>query len=234
MSYIDIVICVGSLPYLETWLPIYRGQERTVRDRLKVSQSSPPRLLSIRTLFDWFYLRVHLTPYSPDPKSFILDICRVNPRQLAPTVGKKGKCRAVPLPLHASQTVGHSAEVLLPVETDALDRPRLRKRRFDPGLHYPHPQTYGMRSIRVKVSPFCRENPASLSATRLKRTVASHGSVRWDMRWSLRWWRFVWERSIGQEFFRCFLIVRLSLCKYGSLMLLPSAGSFTGWRCAID
>jgi hypothetical protein len=28
------------------------------------------------------YLRVHPTPYSPDPKSFILDICRVNPRQL--------------------------------------------------------------------------------------------------------------------------------------------------------
>jgi hypothetical protein len=29
-------------------------------------------------------------PYSPDPKSFILDICRVNPRQLAPTVGTLG------------------------------------------------------------------------------------------------------------------------------------------------
>jgi hypothetical protein len=28
--------------------------------------------------------------YSPDPKSFILDICRVNPRQLAPTVGTQG------------------------------------------------------------------------------------------------------------------------------------------------
>jgi hypothetical protein len=26
-------------------------------------------------------------PYFPDPKSFILDICRVNPRQLAPNVG---------------------------------------------------------------------------------------------------------------------------------------------------
>jgi hypothetical protein len=41
MSYIDIVICVGPLPYLETWPPIYRGQERTVRDRLRISQSSP-------------------------------------------------------------------------------------------------------------------------------------------------------------------------------------------------
>jgi hypothetical protein len=29
-------------------------------------------------------------PYSPDPKSFILDICRVNPRQLAPTMGTLG------------------------------------------------------------------------------------------------------------------------------------------------
>jgi hypothetical protein len=29
-------------------------------------------------------------PYSPDPKSFILDICLVNPHQLAPTVGTLG------------------------------------------------------------------------------------------------------------------------------------------------
>jgi hypothetical protein len=29
-------------------------------------------------------------PYSPDPKSFVLDICRVIPRQLAPTVGTLG------------------------------------------------------------------------------------------------------------------------------------------------
>jgi hypothetical protein len=28
------------------------------------------------------YLRVYLAPSSPDPKSFILDICRVNPRHL--------------------------------------------------------------------------------------------------------------------------------------------------------
>jgi hypothetical protein len=41
MSYADIVICVGPLPILETWPPIYRGQERTKRDRLRVSQSSP-------------------------------------------------------------------------------------------------------------------------------------------------------------------------------------------------
>jgi hypothetical protein len=28
----------GPLPILETWPPIYRGQERTERDRLKASQ----------------------------------------------------------------------------------------------------------------------------------------------------------------------------------------------------
>jgi hypothetical protein len=38
MSYVDIVIRVKPLPILETWSPIYRGQERTVRDRLKASQ----------------------------------------------------------------------------------------------------------------------------------------------------------------------------------------------------
>jgi hypothetical protein len=38
MSYIDIVIYIRPLPILETWPPIYRGQERTVRDRLKASQ----------------------------------------------------------------------------------------------------------------------------------------------------------------------------------------------------
>jgi hypothetical protein len=38
MPYLDIVICIGSLPILETCPPIYRGQERMVRDRLKASQ----------------------------------------------------------------------------------------------------------------------------------------------------------------------------------------------------
>jgi hypothetical protein len=38
MSYIDIVIYIRPLPYLKTWPPIYRGQERMVRDRLKASQ----------------------------------------------------------------------------------------------------------------------------------------------------------------------------------------------------
>jgi hypothetical protein len=38
MSYVDIVICIGSHPILKTWPPIYRGQEGIVRDRLKASQ----------------------------------------------------------------------------------------------------------------------------------------------------------------------------------------------------
>jgi hypothetical protein len=38
MSYVDIVICVGSLLIPETWPPKYRSQEGTVRDRLKASQ----------------------------------------------------------------------------------------------------------------------------------------------------------------------------------------------------
>jgi hypothetical protein len=50
-----------------------------VRDRLKASQVYTSRLLLIYTLFDRFYLRVHPTHYLPDPKSFIQDICQINP-----------------------------------------------------------------------------------------------------------------------------------------------------------
>jgi hypothetical protein len=38
MSYTDVIICIEPDLFLETWPPIYRGQERTVRDRLRVSQ----------------------------------------------------------------------------------------------------------------------------------------------------------------------------------------------------
>jgi hypothetical protein len=37
MSYTDVVIYIEPLSFLETWPPIYRGQERTVRDGLKAS-----------------------------------------------------------------------------------------------------------------------------------------------------------------------------------------------------
>jgi hypothetical protein len=87
MSYTDIVICTRPDRFLETWPPIYRGQERPVRDRLRVSQVDHHVYSRYTPCLTDLYLRVHPTPYFPDPKSFILDICRVNPRQLALTVG---------------------------------------------------------------------------------------------------------------------------------------------------
>jgi hypothetical protein len=30
LPYVDTVICIGPYPILETWPPIYRGQEGTV------------------------------------------------------------------------------------------------------------------------------------------------------------------------------------------------------------
>jgi hypothetical protein len=90
MSCIDIVICIGPDRFLETWPPINRGQERPVRDRLRVSQVDHHVYSQYTPCLTDLYLRVHPMPYSPDPKSFILDICQVNPRQLAPTVGTLG------------------------------------------------------------------------------------------------------------------------------------------------
>jgi hypothetical protein len=82
MSYTDTIICIEPDQLLETWPPIYRGQERPAGDKLRLSEVRHhvysrymPRLTDL-------YLRVHLTPYSPDPKSFILDICQVNPCHL--------------------------------------------------------------------------------------------------------------------------------------------------------
>jgi hypothetical protein len=52
LPYVDVVICIGPYPILETWPPIYRGQEGTVWGRLKASQVKHPSLLSIHTYFD--------------------------------------------------------------------------------------------------------------------------------------------------------------------------------------
>jgi hypothetical protein len=79
MSYTDIVICIGPNRFLETWPPIYRGQERPVMNRLSVSQVDHHVYSRYTPYLIDLYLRVHSTPYSPNPKSFILDICRVNP-----------------------------------------------------------------------------------------------------------------------------------------------------------
>jgi hypothetical protein len=46
------VICTEPEPILETWPPIYRGQEGTVQGRLKASQVEYPSLLSIQAYFD--------------------------------------------------------------------------------------------------------------------------------------------------------------------------------------
>jgi hypothetical protein len=46
------VICIEPYPILETWPPIYRGQEGTEEGRLKASQVEHPSLLSIYTYFD--------------------------------------------------------------------------------------------------------------------------------------------------------------------------------------
>jgi hypothetical protein len=46
------VIYIGPYPILETWPPIYRGQEGMVEGRLKASQDEHPSLLLIHTYFD--------------------------------------------------------------------------------------------------------------------------------------------------------------------------------------
>jgi hypothetical protein len=52
LLYVDIVICIVPYPILETWPPIYRGQEGTVEARLKASQVEHPSLLAAHTYFD--------------------------------------------------------------------------------------------------------------------------------------------------------------------------------------
>jgi hypothetical protein len=52
LPYIDVVICIGPYPILETWPPIYRGEEGTMWARLKASQVEHPGLLSTHTYFD--------------------------------------------------------------------------------------------------------------------------------------------------------------------------------------
>jgi hypothetical protein len=46
------VICIEPEPILETWPPIYRGQEGTVEGRLKASQVKHLNSLSIYTYLD--------------------------------------------------------------------------------------------------------------------------------------------------------------------------------------
>jgi hypothetical protein len=74
ISYIDNVIYIEPDPILETWPPIYRGQERPARDRLILSQLRTTLILNTHETLPCLtdlYLRVHPTPSSPDPKSII-------------------------------------------------------------------------------------------------------------------------------------------------------------------
>jgi hypothetical protein len=81
MSYTDVVICIGPLPFLETWPPIYRGQERMVRDRLKVSQVHHHidfRYTPCLTDFTFEFIRRPTSPIlSPSYWTFV----ELNPRQ---------------------------------------------------------------------------------------------------------------------------------------------------------
>jgi hypothetical protein len=82
MSYTDIVICIEPDRFLETWPPIYRGQERTVRDRLRVSQVDHhvySRYTPYLTDFTFEFIRRPIPPIiSPSSRTFV----ELNPRQL--------------------------------------------------------------------------------------------------------------------------------------------------------
>jgi hypothetical protein len=75
MSYTDVVICIGPLPFLETWPPIYRGQERTVRDKLKASQIHHHvyyRYTPCLTDFTFEFIRRPTPPIlSPSSRTFV-------------------------------------------------------------------------------------------------------------------------------------------------------------------
>jgi hypothetical protein len=75
MSYVDIVICVKSLPILETWPPIYRGQERKVGDRLKANQVYTHvyfRYTPCLTDFTFEFIRRPISPIlSPSSRIFV-------------------------------------------------------------------------------------------------------------------------------------------------------------------
>jgi hypothetical protein len=71
----SIVICIGSLPIPETWPPIYRGQEGTVRDILKASQVYTHvyfRWIPCLTDFTFEYIRRPISPIlSPSSRTFV-------------------------------------------------------------------------------------------------------------------------------------------------------------------
>jgi hypothetical protein len=74
MSYTDVLICIGPLPFLETWPPIYRGQERTMRDRLKsqVNHHVYFQYTPCLTDFTFEFIRCPIPPIlSPSSRTFV-------------------------------------------------------------------------------------------------------------------------------------------------------------------
>jgi hypothetical protein len=75
MSYINIIICIKPDRFLETWPPIYRGQERPVRDRLRVSQVDHhvySRYTSCLTDLTLEFIRRPIPPIlSPSSRTFV-------------------------------------------------------------------------------------------------------------------------------------------------------------------
>jgi hypothetical protein len=96
---------IGPLPFLETWPPIYRA--RRGRWGTDWKQAKFTTTFTFDTRLVWLiYLRVHLTPYFPDPKSSILDICRVNPRHPPKVIDLRGiKGGGLDLHLHRSNFI---------------------------------------------------------------------------------------------------------------------------------
>jgi hypothetical protein len=72
---VDILICIGSLPILETWPLIYRGHERMVGDRLKASQVYSYvyfRYTPCLTDLTFEFIRSPTTPIlSPSSRTFV-------------------------------------------------------------------------------------------------------------------------------------------------------------------
>jgi hypothetical protein len=87
MSYTDVVICIGLLPFLETWPPIYRGQERTARDRLKANQVHHHvyfRYAPCLTDFTFEFIRRPTSPILSPPSRTFVELTLVTSRCLHP------------------------------------------------------------------------------------------------------------------------------------------------------
>jgi hypothetical protein len=65
VSYTDVVICVGLLPYLETWPPIYRGPGEDGEGKIESKPSLSPCLLWYAPCLTDFTFEFIRRPTSP-------------------------------------------------------------------------------------------------------------------------------------------------------------------------